>query len=129
MINEEKNEVDGAELGPEIPESEKPVDEPGVDAPVEEEENEFELVKNDPEANGPAEDVYELSFGEKLVGIGFNPSGDVRVAKIKSLCAEIINELTAINEPSDITKKIINDAITGVLTAQMWAVKAITFKD
>ena len=31
----------------------------------------------------------QLSFGEKLVGLTFNPSGNLRVQRAKELCAEL----------------------------------------
>ena len=33
--------------------------------------------------------MRELTFGEKLVGLTFNPSGDEKVLKAKQLCAEL----------------------------------------
>ena len=33
----------------------------------------------------------ELTFGEKAVGITFNPSGDEKVQKVKELYAQIID--------------------------------------
>jgi len=49
-------------------------------------------------------DNRELSYGEKLVGINFNPSSDNKVDRVKALCAEladIINqEVGVINEDS-----------------------------
>ena len=35
----------------------------------------------------------ELSFGQKLVGLDFNPSGDPKVLKAKQLCAELADLL------------------------------------
>ena len=47
--------------------------------------------------------MNEQTFGEKAVGLSFNPSGDDAVARRASV------------------------AITEAQTAQMWAVKAITW--
>lgn len=74
----------------------------------------------------------ELTFGEKAVGLDFNPSGNEKVAKIKALYAEIIDMLTdgeldngATGLKGRLTGRAINDAIV----AQMLAVKVLTFKD
>jgi hypothetical protein len=70
-----------------------------------------------------------ITYGQKLVGLTFNPSGDPKVAKIKQLYADIIDELHTLREQTtDAEKKRhYSIAITEAQTAQMWAVKAITF--
>lgn len=73
----------------------------------------------------------ELSFGEKAVGLTFNPSGDETVNKIKKLYAEIIdtvNSLPTTAGPSE-KMRLLKIAITEAQTAQMWAVKAATWKE
>lgn len=72
----------------------------------------------------------ELTFGEKAVGLTFNPSGDEKVLKAKQLCAELIDLLNNVrgdnrNEQS----RLCSIAITDIQGAQMWAVKALTWKD
>ena len=72
----------------------------------------------------------ELSYGEKAVGLTFNPSGDERVDRIKKLYAEIIdfcNDSRSI-EPSE-KGRLFAIAITEAQGAQMWAVKAITWRN
>jgi hypothetical protein len=72
----------------------------------------------------------EMTYGEQLVGLTFNPSGDEKVQKVKELYAQIIdlvNELPVEPGPSEKLRHI-KIAITEAQTAQMWAVKAITFK-
>jgi streptogramin lyase len=72
-----------------------------------------------------------LTFGDKAVGIGFNPSGNVAVDELKKSYAYIIDTLdfqrTNSSEPE--VKRLCSVAITEAQTAQMWAVKAITWND
>jgi hypothetical protein len=72
-----------------------------------------------------------LTFWEKAVGLTFNPSGDERVIKIKTLYAQIIDELHNLSYWLDWlpTREMVNKSIQEAQTAQMWAVKAITWKD
>lgn len=74
--------------------------------------------------------MREQTLGEQLVGIDFNPSGNEKVAKVKSLYAEIIDLLDDHRkEENDAQKnRHISVAITEAQTAQMWAVKALTWK-
>lgn len=76
--------------------------------------------------------MEELSLGEQLVGLDFNPSGDAKVLKVKQLCAELANLLTSHVGKKDTNTAlelvIYNKAIADVLTAQMAAVKLLTFK-
>lgn len=73
----------------------------------------------------------ELTFGQKAVGLTFNPSGDDMVTGIKQNYASIIdvmNELRSLSESPE-QKRLASVAITEAQTAQMWAVKALTWKD
>ncbi len=71
----------------------------------------------------------ELTFGEKAVGLTFNPSGDVPTGQIKKRAAALIDCLNdyrnATDDPEQ--KRMFSVAITEVQTAQMWAVKAATW--
>lgn len=70
------------------------------------------------------------TFGERAVGLSFNPANDPTVQKIKELYAQIIdlcNEARSLNEDSEV-KRLYSVAITEAQTAQMWAVKAITWR-
>jgi hypothetical protein len=72
-----------------------------------------------------------LSFGEKLVGIEFNPSNDSDVAKVKELFAEAANILkdSYTTEMGSPVKSLLFDhAIGELVSAQMAVVKVITFK-
>lgn len=73
--------------------------------------------------------MSELSFGEKAVGLTFNPSGDSSVDRVKKLYAEIIdicNDWRSAN-PDGEKARLFSVAITQAQDAQMWAVKAITW--
>ncbi len=78
-----------------------------------------------------AEETRELTFGEKAVGLTFNPGGSEAVNRVKVLYAQIIDELNTLRNDSDGPefKRLYSIAITEAQTAQMWAVKAITWKD
>lgn len=73
----------------------------------------------------------ELSYGEKAVGLTFNPSGDDQVQKVKELYAEIIDLCSELRTEAGQGEKgrLLSVAITEAQTAQMWAVKGITFKE
>ena len=70
----------------------------------------------------------ELTIGEKAVGIGFNPGGNPDVHKVKELYAEIIDLLHRLEEESTEAGRMVDHAIREAQTAQMWAVKVITWK-
>lgn len=76
-------------------------------------------------------ETRELTFGEKAVGLTFNPSGDLVVTTIKNYYAQIINNMNSLRsgEISAEAKRLYSIAITEAQGAQMWAVKAITWKD
>lgn len=71
----------------------------------------------------------ELTYGEKAVGLTFNPSQDPKVAQIKELYAKIID---IINDSVDANpsekSRLLKIAITEAQTAQMWAVKGLTYQ-
>lgn len=73
----------------------------------------------------------KLTFGEKAVGLTFNPSNDDAVANCKKEFAAVIdrmNDLRNSLECSPEVARMASIAITEAQTAQMWAVKAITWK-
>lgn len=77
------------------------------------------------------EDVKrELTFGEKAVGLSFNPSGFGAVDEVKESYAKIIDQLNKLRESIEDgeVKRLTSVAITEAQTAQMWAVKAVTWK-
>ena len=72
------------------------------------------------------------TFGEKAVGLSFNPSGDATVDEIKNLYAQIIDICHARRQSlmaGSETHRLWGVAITEAQTAQMWSVKAATWKD
>lgn len=72
-----------------------------------------------------------LTYGEKAVGITFNPSSMPEVDIIKWYYAAIIDQLNAAREvawPGE-KSRLLSIAITQAQDAQMWAVKAITRQD
>lgn len=82
--------------------------------------------------NTSASAGHPLTFGEKAVGLSFNPSGDPKVAKIKALYAEVIDLLSdgnLDNGATGLAGRFLGRAINDAVAAQMWAVKAVTFKD
>lgn len=73
----------------------------------------------------------ELTFGEKLVGISFNPSADDKVAKAKQLCAELadlLNDDRKNQESTALYSTLHTHAIGEILNAQMNVVKVLTLK-
>lgn len=70
------------------------------------------------------------TFGEKAVGLSFNPSGNDLVHQIKSRFAEDIDEMNALRMRTEDpeVKRLASIAITETQGAQMWAVKAATWK-
>ena len=74
----------------------------------------------------------DQTFGEKAVGLDFNPSGDEKVAKVKKLYAEIIDTLTdgdLDNGATGLKGRILGRAINDAIVAQMLAVKFLTFRE
>ena len=73
----------------------------------------------------------ELTFGEKLVGLTFNPSGDEKVNRAKVLCAELADLLNDHNNSKvthQFTQRLFSHAIGEILNAQMNVVKVLTLK-
>lgn len=83
----------------------------------------------------------ELSFGEKAVGLSFNPSGDEKVHKAKRLMADALDLLkeVEIEEVEKCENGISREswekgifrtnAFNKIVDAQMALVKVITWKD
>lgn len=71
------------------------------------------------------------TFGEKAVGLSFNPSGDDAVGNCKAGYAALINQMNDLRNSSESAeqKRLCSIAITEAQAAQMWAVKALTWKD
>ena len=76
----------------------------------------------------------KLSFGQKAVGIRFNHArGETynEVDTAKENCALLIDQMNDLrnNSESSEQKRLASIAITELQSAQMWAVKAITWQD
>ena len=78
------------------------------------------------------QNLREPTYGEQAVGITFNPANDPVVQKLKTLYAEIIDicdtERKNINAMPGEKARLLSVAITEAQTAQMWAVKGVTYK-
>lgn len=76
-----------------------------------------------------SEQTRELTFGEKAVGLTFNPGGHEKVNAIKQKQAEYIDLLDQyrIDSSNPEVKRQLSVAITEAQTSQMWAVKAVTW--
>lgn len=72
----------------------------------------------------------EGTFGAKAVGLNFNPANNQDVQKVKELYAQIIDVCNNLRgEQRNEKARLFSVAITEAQTAQMWAVKAITWND
>ena len=77
--------------------------------------------------------VYQMTFGEKLVGLNFNPSNDDAVSKAKRLCADLADLLhtetwEGNSEMTELQSRLYDHAIGEILNAQMNVVKVLTLK-
>ena len=72
----------------------------------------------------------ELTYGEKAVGLTFNPSNDENVQAIKERYAATIDHLNDLRNATEDgeQKRLLSIAITEAQGAQMWAVKAATWR-
>ncbi len=75
------------------------------------------------------EEARTITFGERAVGIGFNPGGNVPVDQIKERAAALIDTLNDYRNAAEDgeVKRMLSVAITEVQTAQMWGVKGVTW--
>lgn len=80
-----------------------------------------------------------MSFGEKLAGINFNPSGNEHVDNVKGTAASFMDAIHSASwsnqldgktiDETHIKMRLFREAELRALEAQMLAVKAITWKD
>jgi hypothetical protein len=72
----------------------------------------------------------EMTFGERAVGLTFNPSGDPDVAVLKEMIAAFIDRCNMHRDQATDheVKRMYSLAITHAQTAQMWGVKAATWR-
>jgi len=76
----------------------------------------------------------KITFGEKLVGLSFNPSSNEKVDKAKKLFAEAADllkeHILEVREKEGLTTMgadLFSHAIGEILNAQMCTVKVLTF--
>lgn len=71
----------------------------------------------------------ELTFGERAVGLSFNPANNEAVQIVKERSAALIdalNDFRSATEDGEV-KRMLSVAITEAQTAQMWGVKGVTW--
>lgn len=73
--------------------------------------------------------MSELTYGQQAVGLAFNPSGNAAVHECKAGFAKLIDQMHDLRahaqDPEQ--RRLASVAITEMQTAQMWAVKALTW--
>jgi hypothetical protein len=87
--------------------------------------------------NAPRASTRTQTFGQRAVGLDFNPSGDPKVTECKQAFAGIIDMLHRLRENATGASagarseraRLASVAITEAQTAQMWAVKALTWRE
>lgn len=75
--------------------------------------------------------MAEQTYGEKAVGLSFNPAGDQAVYEIKKAFAvaiDLIQDERAKDTTPSEKGAMLTLAIREAQSAQMWAVKAVTWK-
>lgn len=72
-----------------------------------------------------------MTTGQKFVGLLFNPSQNDSVTDSKQSFASEIDRMDILrtHSQSQEQKRLASIAITEIQTAQMWATKALTWKD
>lgn len=86
------------------------------------------MISEREENDALAEAQRKLTYGQKAVGLTFNPSGDPKVHQLKELFAAIIDICDEVEYTPE-RWRLAAIAITQAQQAQMWAVKAVTWKD
>lgn len=74
-----------------------------------------------------------MTYGEKAVGLSFNPGGNPDVEMLKRKFAEIIDVMDELRRTAGAAgdsemARLASVAITEAQGAQMWAVKAVTWR-
>jgi hypothetical protein len=71
-----------------------------------------------------------MTYGEKAVGLTFNPSGDSKVDVLKAQAAAFIDSCNDWREEATDPeiKRMYSVAVTEMQAAQMWSVKAATWR-
>jgi hypothetical protein len=90
----------------------------------------METQMNSPEGKTIIE-TKVLSFGEILMGIEFGPNNEDKVAKVKSIMAELANMMKDeynSEQKSPVKSLLFDHAVGELVSAQMAIVNLITFK-
>lgn len=78
------------------------------------------------------QDKLKYTFGQKLVGLTFNPSNDAKVQRAKELCAELAdlvrNENEVLHIDNSVKHHLLHHTYGEILNAQMNVVKVLTLK-
>jgi hypothetical protein len=80
----------------------------------------------------PLVDDAPQTYGERAVGLSFNLRNDSAVDRTKRLYAQIIDEMDAARRQADHPSekaRLASVAITEAQGSQIWAVKALTWRD
>lgn len=89
------------------------------------------LLKQKVEENFFMGETRELTFGEKAVGLTFNPSNDPDVQELKELYAKVIDKLDSLKAARQngdyMTNTLDGMALRDAIRAQMSAVKTATW--
>lgn len=72
----------------------------------------------------------EQTFGEKAVGLQFNPGNFDAVTNVKQRYANLIDELDQLRKTTEDgeVKRMCSVTITELQTCQMWHVKTLTWR-
>jgi hypothetical protein len=75
--------------------------------------------------------MSDLTYGQKAVGLSFNPSGSSEVDKCKAGFAALIDQMHVLRTVAGQSEqgRLAAVAITEMQGAQMFAVKALTWQD
>lgn len=100
---------------------------------LEKQRKSLELLKKDStfgKNQTMSDNTRELTFGEKAVGVTFNPGQNPEVNAVKRLYAGLIDNLNDMRTSAEGSekKRMYSVAITELQSSQMWAVKAITWQ-
>lgn len=84
-----------------------------------------------PESDPSPLPAPELSFGQKAVGLTFNPGWSDEVNKLKQIMAVVIDDMNDLRSStaSPEVRRLCSVAITELQAAQMWCVKSLTWVD
>jgi hypothetical protein len=86
---------------------------------------------NEPSDADAIKSAPALTFGEKLVGLSFNPSKDSDVDTAKRLCAQLadlVHSKFDRAEQTEVSRHLYSHTIGEILNAQMNVVKLLTLK-